>query len=178
MPNTTSSRTEFSHQRVCLVSRSFTPEDAESLRKISLAFLFILMPPNYNVMTLIKNSRKSYNLQYFLNQAIRNATLFKNIRLPPKCLPSGDGSFCLSYPGLTQCGVQVFFDLMREIRSRKSDDSRATNGDVKKKKGKRMKCNILQSNDFRTSPTCFRCGVYWTFSYATMYLFETDVRGI
>lgn len=38
---------------------------------------------------------------------------------------------------------KVFFDLMREIRSRKSDDSRATNGDVKKKKGKKIKCNIF-----------------------------------
>lgn len=41
------------------------------------------------------------------------------------------------------CGcVQVFFDLMREIRSRKSDDTRATNGDVKKKRRK-IKCAIL-----------------------------------
>lgn len=39
--------------------------------------------------------------------------------------------------------AQVFFDLMREIRSRKSDDSRATNGDVKGKKRRRIKCNIL-----------------------------------
>ncbi|KAJ0176371.1 hypothetical protein K1T71_007550 [Dendrolimus kikuchii] len=38
---------------------------------------------------------------------------------------------------------KVFFDLMREIRSRKSDDSRATNGDVKKRKGKKIKCTIL-----------------------------------
>ncbi|KOB75093.1 Ras-related protein Ral-a, partial [Operophtera brumata] len=37
---------------------------------------------------------------------------------------------------------KVFFDLMREIRSRKSDDSRATNGDVKKKR-RRIKCNVL-----------------------------------
>ncbi|KAH9644941.1 hypothetical protein HF086_010149 [Spodoptera exigua] len=38
---------------------------------------------------------------------------------------------------------QVFFDLMREIRSRKSDDSRATNGDVKGKKRRKIKCAIL-----------------------------------
>ncbi|CAG9136840.1 unnamed protein product [Plutella xylostella] len=38
---------------------------------------------------------------------------------------------------------KVFFDLMREIRSRKSDDSRASNGQVKKGKSKRFKCQIL-----------------------------------
>ena len=38
---------------------------------------------------------------------------------------------------------QVFFDLMREIRSRKSDDCRATNGDVKGKKRRKIKCAIL-----------------------------------
>ncbi|XP_028169616.1 ras-related protein Ral-a isoform X4 [Ostrinia furnacalis] len=38
---------------------------------------------------------------------------------------------------------KVFFDLMREIRSRKSDDTRATNGDVKKKRRKIIKCAIL-----------------------------------
>ncbi|XP_046966007.1 ras-related protein Ral-a isoform X1 [Vanessa cardui] len=38
---------------------------------------------------------------------------------------------------------KVFFDLMREIRSRKSDDSRATNGDVKRTKRRKIKCNIL-----------------------------------
>ncbi|KAM3957789.1 ras-like protein A isoform 1-T1 [Aphomia sociella] len=38
---------------------------------------------------------------------------------------------------------KVFFDLMREIRSRKSDDSRATNGDVKGKKRRKIKCAIL-----------------------------------
>lgn len=38
---------------------------------------------------------------------------------------------------------QVFFDLMREIRSRKSDDSRAVNGDVKGKKRRKIKCAIL-----------------------------------
>ncbi|KAJ2938024.1 hypothetical protein O0L34_g14475 [Tuta absoluta] len=38
---------------------------------------------------------------------------------------------------------KVFFDLMREIRSRKSDEAKATNGDVKGKKRRRIKCNIL-----------------------------------
>ncbi|XP_062525892.1 ras-related protein Ral-a isoform X4 [Bombyx mori] len=39
---------------------------------------------------------------------------------------------------------KVFFDLMREIRSRKSDDSRATNGEGGKgKKSKKFKCVIL-----------------------------------
>ncbi|CAH0715221.1 unnamed protein product, partial [Brenthis ino] len=38
---------------------------------------------------------------------------------------------------------KVFYDLMREIRSRKSDDSRATNGDVKRKTRRKIKCTIL-----------------------------------
>ncbi|KAI8437206.1 hypothetical protein MSG28_010531 [Choristoneura fumiferana] len=37
---------------------------------------------------------------------------------------------------------KVFFDLMREIRSRKSDDSRAAGDEVKKKR-RRIKCAIL-----------------------------------
>ncbi|KAL4706059.1 hypothetical protein ACJJTC_001657 [Scirpophaga incertulas] len=37
---------------------------------------------------------------------------------------------------------KVFFDLMREIRSRKTDNSRASNGDVKTRRRK-IKCSIL-----------------------------------
>lgn len=54
------------------------------------------------------------------------------------CLAAGGGRACLT----VRC-AQVFFDLMREIRSRKSDDSRATNGDVRGKKRRKMKCAIL-----------------------------------
>lgn len=38
---------------------------------------------------------------------------------------------------------KVFFDLMREIRSRKSDDNKTTNGDVRGKKRRKIKCSIL-----------------------------------
>ena len=40
--------------------------------------------------------------------------------------------------------TQVFFDLMREIRSRKTEDSKATSGRAKDRcKKRRLKCTIL-----------------------------------
>jgi len=40
--------------------------------------------------------------------------------------------------------LQVFFDLMREIRSRKTEDSKATSGRAKDRcKKRRLKCTLL-----------------------------------
>ncbi|XP_013188255.2 ras-related protein Ral-a isoform X2 [Amyelois transitella] len=38
---------------------------------------------------------------------------------------------------------KVFFDLMREIRSRKCEDSRAPNGALKDRKRRKLKCTVL-----------------------------------
>lgn len=53
------------------------------------------------------------------------------------CYQVIDNSICC-------CVLQVFFDLMREIRSRKMEDTKVSNGHGKEKsKIKRLKCRIL-----------------------------------
>lgn len=61
----------------------------------------------------------------------------------PWCRCRVCGVWVVGCPCADEALPQVFFDLMREIRSRKSDDSRATNGDVKGKRRRRIKCAIL-----------------------------------